>query len=84
MEAGAVQETVTCVLPDTPATEVGAPGTVAGVTAEDAVEATLVPMEFVAVAVKVYAVPFVRPETVQERGPVVQTHVALPGDAVTV
>ena len=51
--AGAVQDTVTCALPGTPLTEVGAPGTEAGVTEEDAAEARLVPAKFVAVAVKV-------------------------------
>ena len=45
-------------------TEVGAPGTVDGVAVEDATEAAPVPEAFVAVTVKVYAVPFVRPEIV--------------------
>jgi hypothetical protein len=39
-------------------------GTVIGVTLFDAVEVTLVPIAFVAVTVKVYDVPFVRPVTV--------------------
>ena len=45
---------------------VGAPGTVGvtGVTEFDAADATDVPAEFVAVTVKVYAVPVVKPETV--------------------
>jgi hypothetical protein len=42
----------------------GAPGTVAGVTAVEAVENALVPTEFVAEILKVYAVPLVRPVTV--------------------
>ena len=44
---------------------VGAPGAIAaGVTADDALEAVPVPTELVAVTVKVYAVPLVRPVTV--------------------
>jgi hypothetical protein len=43
---------------------VGAPGTVDGVALAEAVEAAPVPDAFVAVTVNVYAVPFVRPETV--------------------
>jgi len=39
----------------------GAPGTVEGVAAAEAVEAAPVPRAFVAVTVNVYAVPFVRP-----------------------
>ena len=35
---GALHDTVTCVLPDVPETAVGAPGTVAGVTAADTAE----------------------------------------------
>jgi hypothetical protein len=42
-------------------TDVGAPGTVDGVAAADAVEAEPVPRAFVAVTVNVYAVPLVRP-----------------------
>ena len=45
---------------------------VTGVTLLLAVEAALVPTAFVAVTVKVYAVPFVRPVTVQEVPDVVQ------------
>ena len=43
-----------------------------GVTLLLAAEAALVPAAFVAVTVKVYAVPFVRPVTVQEVPDVVQ------------
>jgi hypothetical protein len=42
---------------------VGLPGSVAGVTGSDAAEGTLVPMELVAVTVKVYVSPLVRPVT---------------------
>ena len=53
LDTGAVQDTVTCVLPETPLTEVGAPGAEAGITAEEANEAAPVPAEFVAVTLKV-------------------------------
>ena len=65
-EAGAVHETTartSCGVADTP---LGAPGTRARVTEFDASEDRLVPLEFVAVTVKVYAVPLVRPVTVSE------------------
>jgi hypothetical protein len=51
--AGAVNVTVACPLAATADTLVGAPGVVAGVTAEEAVEAVPVPTLFVAVTVKV-------------------------------
>jgi len=47
-------------------TPVGAPGTVDGTTAEDAVEAEPVPDAFEAATVNVYAVPLVRPGTVHD------------------
>ena len=53
LEADPVQETVTCVLPAIPVTEVGASGVVLGVTEEEAVDAKPVPEPFVAVTVKV-------------------------------
>ena len=52
-------------------TPVGAPGTVAGVTATEVAEAALVPNAFAAVAVNVYAVPLVKAVTVHVRVPVV-------------
>ena len=61
---------------------VGAPGVVYGVTLLDAEDAEPVPAAFVAVAVNVYAVPFVSPVTVQ--GEVTAVQVRLPGDEVTV
>jgi hypothetical protein len=62
--AGAVKLTTTCALPLTPLTTVGTPGIVTGITEEEALEALLVPALLVAVTVKVYAVPLVRPVTV--------------------
>jgi hypothetical protein len=50
---GAVKLTTACALPLTPLTDVGAPDTVAGVTADEALEALLVPTLLVAVTVKV-------------------------------
>ena len=50
---GAVKVTVACALPLKPLAAVGAPGTVTGITEEDALEALLVPTLLVAVTVKV-------------------------------
>ena len=80
---GAVKLTVACPLAATADTPVGAPGTVAGVAAADGAEAGPVPDALVAVTVNVYAVPFVRPLTVQLVAPVV-VHVLAPGTDVTV
>ena len=81
--AGAVKLTVA--LPLLPLAEilVGTPGAIAaGVTADDALEAVPVPMELVAVTVKVYAVPLVSPVTViGDEAPVA---VRPPGEEVTV
>jgi len=79
----AVQPTTTCVSPRVPPTPVGALGSAAGVTGDDAAESRLSPTLLVAVAVNVYAVPLVRPVTVHVVAPVVE-HVAVPGVAVTV
>ena len=62
-EAGAVHETTACLSPGVADALVGAPGAVAGVTEVDGSERALVPMEFVAVTVKVYVVPLARPVT---------------------
>jgi hypothetical protein len=61
---------------------VGADGKVYGVAELLAELAELVPTEFVAVTVNVYAVPFVKPDTVI--GLVVPVAVMLPGEDVTV
>ena len=53
LSVGADHDTTTCVLPKTPDTPVGTPGTVAGTTADDAVEAEPVPALFVADTVNV-------------------------------
>jgi hypothetical protein len=69
-------------LPATAETAVGAPGVVAGVAEVDGSEGLEVPTLFVAVAVNVYAVPFVRPVTV--RGDDAPVAVNPPGLDVTV
>lgn len=70
-------------LPRVPETAVGAFGTVAGVTEFDGSEGIEFPSTLVATTVKVYAVPFVRPVTVQVVAPVV-VQVKDPGEDVTV
>jgi hypothetical protein len=63
-ETGALNEMVACPFPETATTEVGAPGVVAGVTALLVEDCVLVPAALVAVTVKVYVVPLLRPVTV--------------------
>ena len=65
MTIGATKETVAEPLPDTAFTPVGASGFPAGVTAAD-VAAADVPVELVAVALKVYEVPLVKGEIEHE------------------
>jgi hypothetical protein len=60
-DTGAVNEIVACPFPETAVTLVGASGTVDGTTELLVLDAILVPFVFVAVTVKVYVVPFVRP-----------------------
>ena len=80
---GATHDTTACPFPGTADTDVGAPGTVRGVTADDAALATLVPSAFDAVTVNVYAVPFDNPVTVHPSAPVVHEQVRDPGFDVT-
>ena len=66
-DAGVVQATVTDVaLAIVAVPIVGASGTVTGVTEVDAVDKLDVPAEFVAVVLKKYGVPFVKPVTAHE------------------
>jgi hypothetical protein len=81
LEEGADHDTVAEESPNTPDTEVGAPGTVAGTTEVEAVDAEPAPALFMAVTVNVYEVPFVRPVTMQLVVAVV--HVNEPGNDVT-
>ena len=86
MEAGAVHDTTEEALAFevavTPVGALGAVAGVAGVAGPEAADARLVPMALVAVTVKVYVVPLVRPVTVHEMATVVQ--VMADGDEVTV
>ena len=87
LDAGAVNATVADVDPAAAtAPMTGAPGTVSGVTDADAPDAPEVPPVFVAAAVNVYAVPFVRPVTSHDPDSPVTVHVppVTAGDAVTV
>jgi hypothetical protein len=61
--AGAVNVTAAWAFPAVAVPIVGVPGTPAGVTLFDGADAGPVPAEFVAVTVKVYAVPLVSPVT---------------------
>ena len=79
---GAVNATLAEALPAVALTPVGAPGTVAGVTEEEAEDGTELPTEFVDTTVKVYGVPFVNP--VKFIGDVAPVAVKLPGEEVTV
>ncbi len=63
-EAGAVQLTLAWPLPAVAVTPVGAPARPYGVTELDGADTGLVPAEFVAVTVNVYAVPVISPVTV--------------------
>ena len=74
--------TVAWALPAVAVPIVGAPGTVAGVTLLDGLEAGPVPIALVAFTVKVYAVPFVSP--VRIIGLDAPVAVMLPGLEVTV
>ena len=55
----------------------------AGVALAEEADATLLPVAFVATAVNVYAVPFVKPVNVQVVAGTVIVHEVEPGDAVT-
>jgi len=80
----AVQETLTDVLPETPVGVPGFPGVVSGTTAVEAVEATPVPLMFLAFTVNVYEVPLIRPVTVHVVELAVAVQVLDPGVLVTV
>jgi hypothetical protein len=71
LDTGGVNEIVASPFPRTAVTLVGAFGTVAGVTALLVADAVLVPKLLLAVTVKVYTVPFVRPVTVIGEPPLV-------------
>jgi hypothetical protein len=80
--AGAVNATEAWAFPFVAVPIVGAPGTVEGVTEFEAALGKLLPVAFVAITVKVYAVPLVSPVTII--GLAVPVLVILPGVEVTV
>ena len=80
-EAGAVQVTVAEALPATAETPVGAPGTVGGVTGDDAAEGKELPTAFMARTVNVTAVPLNNPISVVVK--TLPTVTWLPTDGVT-
>ena len=63
-EVGAVQVTAALTLPGVASTDLGAPGTPAGVTGDEALDGDPAPAALLAVTVNVYESPLVRPETV--------------------
>ena len=75
-DAGAVHETVIFSVPATTTTLVGASGAFAGVIGLEAVEGREAPFALLAFTVKVYAVPFDKPETIQEVVGAFTVHVA--------
>jgi len=81
-EAGGANATPAWVLPASAPAIVGAPGTVAGVTLFEGADASPVPTEFVAVTVKVYAVPLESPPTMM--GDAAPLTLMPPGEDVTV
>jgi hypothetical protein len=81
-EAGATHDTEAWVSPGVALTLVGAPGSPAGVTAVDGVDAGPVPAALVAVTMNVYGVPSVSPVTAH--GLAEHVVVAPPGYSVTV
>ena len=80
--AGGVKLTETLAFPAITAPIVGALGTVAGVIVLDARDGKPEPTELVATTLKVYAVPFIRPATVN--GLALPVAVSPPGLEVTV
>ena len=81
-DAGGVNVTEASPFPAVAAPIVGVPGTVAAVTELEGEDAALVPAALVAVRVKVYAVPLVRPVTTM--GEELPVAVIPPGDEMTV
>ena len=71
-------------VPATTATSVGASGALAGVIELEAVDARESPLALLALTVKVYAIPFDKPEMLQDVAGAFTVHVRLPGLDVTV
>ena len=64
--AGADHVRASCVLPLTATTDVGLPGTVAGVAGAEFADGRLIPTAFIAITLITYAVPLVRPVMVRD------------------
>jgi hypothetical protein len=75
---------VACLSPGVAVTEVGAVGSPAGITADDAADSSEFPTEFTATTLNVYEVPFVSPVTSHEVFGARAVHVLLPGLEVTI
>ena len=75
---------VACESPGVAVTDVGAVGRPAGITADDAVDASEFPTEFTATTENVYEVPFVSPVTVHVVFGAIAVHVLFPGLEVTI
>jgi len=75
---------VACASPGVAVTVVGADGSPAGITADDAVDASEFPTEFTATTENAYEVPFVSPVTVHVVFGAVEVHVLFPGLEVTI
>ncbi len=73
-ETGGVNVIVASPFEATALTPVGVPGAVTGTTEFVALDAVLVPIAFVAVTVKLYVVPFVRPVTTTGDAPLYTTN----------
>lgn len=84
LDAGALNAIDALALPAVADPTVGAPGTVDGVTPFDAADAALAPIALLALTVKVYAVPLLRPVTLMDVHGAVQEAVRLPGADVAV
>ena len=63
--AGATHDSTTCPFAGTPATLVGKPGTVLGVTVFDDADTAPAPAALTAATLNVYAVPFAKPVNVK-------------------
>jgi hypothetical protein len=82
-EIGAVHETTTCPLDASAVGLRGAVGSVEGITAFEGLDGSLEPSALLAVTVKVYDTPFVRPPMLHVSSPLVM-QVSASGDEVTV
>jgi hypothetical protein len=76
LEPAPLKVSVTCPSPIAAEIDVGGVGRPAGIAAGDVADATPVPIAFIACAVNVYEVPFVRPTILQLVAGATAVHVA--------